>query len=327
MKKAVKVLVFFIIGLIIIVIGLLSYVKLALPNVGNPPELKVKITPVRLERGKYLANHVTICMDCHSTRDWSLYTGPLDSAQFGGGGEVFGKQLGFPGEFISPNITPHNLKYWSDGEIYRAITSGVSKDGHALFPIMPYPNFAKMDTEDIYSLIAYIRSLPVKESQPKVSVADFPMNFIINTIPAAATPQKMPSPNDQVAYGGYLVNAANCNDCHTKKVDGAEVEGMKFAGGFAFNLPNGTIVTSANITPDKATGIGSWTKEQFLARFKAYSDSTYTPRKIAGDEFQTIMPWTMYAGMKTSDLEAVYAYLRTLKPVNNSVVKFARKSD
>lgn len=325
MRKAVKILVFIIIGLVIVAASGLSYVKFGLPNVGNPPELKVEITPARLERGKYLANHVTICMDCHSTRDWSIYSGPIDSTKIGVGGEEFNQQLGFPGEYISPNVTPYHLKDWSDGELYRAITSGVSKDGHALFPIMPYPNFAKMDTEDIYSLIAYIRTLPVNESNPKASKSDFPMNFIINTIPAAATPQKMPSPDDQVAYGGYLVNAASCNDCHTKKVDGAEVEGMKFAGGFAFNLPNGTIVTSANITPDKITGIGSWTKEQFLARFKVYSDSTYTPRKVAADEFQTIMPWTMYAGMKTTDLEAIYAYLRTLKPVNNSVVKFARK--
>ena len=260
MKKIAKVFGYILIILVILSGISLSYVKYGLPDVGDAPDIKVEITPQRIERGAYLANHVTICMDCHSARDWSIYTGPVDRARIGVGGEEFNQELGFPGEFIAPNITPYHLKDWTDGELYRAITSGVSKDGHALFPIMPYPNFAKMDTEDIYSLIAYVRTLPVKETTTKASAADFPMNFIINTIPAAAAPRKIPSPDDQVAYGEYLVNAANCNDCHTKKVDGQEVEGMKFAGGFAFNLPNRTTVTTANITPDKDTGIGNWTK-------------------------------------------------------------------
>lgn len=76
------------------------------------------------------------------------------------GGEFFGPDLGFPGEFYSRNLTPANLRGWTDGEIFRAITAGVNKEGEALFPVMPYRNYSKMDKEDIYDIIAYLRTLP-----------------------------------------------------------------------------------------------------------------------------------------------------------------------
>ena len=77
---------------------------------------------------------------------------------------------------MSPNITPFRLKDWTDAEIYRAITSGVSKDGHPLFPIMPYPAYGTLDSEDIYSVIAYIRSIPSIDYAPSRSNPSFPMN-------------------------------------------------------------------------------------------------------------------------------------------------------
>jgi len=51
---------------------------------------------------------------------------------------------------------------------------------------MPYPNYGRMDKEDIYSMIAYIRSLAPIENEVPESKPDFPMNFIINTIPVKA---------------------------------------------------------------------------------------------------------------------------------------------
>ncbi len=130
-------LVFVLIGLAI----LLFYIKTMLPSVGEPPELKVSMASENIVRGQYLANHVTVCIDCHSTRDWSKFAGPPIIGTEGKGGEVFDQSLGFPGKYVANNITPYHLKDWTDGEIFRAITTGVSKDGRALFPIMPYHNF------------------------------------------------------------------------------------------------------------------------------------------------------------------------------------------
>ncbi len=321
--KLLKILGVLVLVLVVVVAGALTYVSTALPDVGPPPDLKVEITPERLERGEYLAHHVMLCMDCHSTRDWDYFAGPPKHGTEGVGGERFDQAMNFPGKFISRNITPAGIGDWTDGELYRAITSGVSKDGSPLFPIMPYLSYGKMDQEDIYSVMAYIRSLPAIESKPEASEPDFPINFIMRTMPKPAVHSKIPPPTSSTEYGAYLVNAASCGECHTKQVKG-EVVGQPFAGGFEFAFPNGAVNRSANITPHKETGIGGWSKEQFIERFKTYADSSYTPYKVdwQNGEFQTVMPWGMYAHMTEEDLGAIYDYLRTLQPVNNEIVKW-----
>jgi hypothetical protein len=71
------------------------------------------------------------------------------------------------------------------------------------------------------------------------------------------------------------------------------------------------------------TGIGSWTEEAFIKRFKAYADSAgrHIPYVKGGP--QTVMPWTILAGMTEKDLAAIYAYLRTVPAINNPVEKFS----
>lgn len=321
MKKRIGKIVIYVLGaFILIVIALLTYIKTMLPSVGNPPDIKVELTAERIERGKYLANNVMVCMDCHSTRDWSFFSGPPLAGTEGKGGEVFDQKIGFPGKYIASNITPYNLGNWTDGEIFRAITSGVSKDGRALFTIMPHPNYGKLDENDIKSVIAYLRTLEPIEHNSEISQSDFPMNFIINTIPQKAELKPMPPKSDIINYGKYLVTASACNDCHTKQEKGKFV-GEPFAGGFEFKFNDGTVVYSANITPHP-TGIGNWTKEQFVNRFKMYADTSYSQLKIVQGEFQTVMPWTMYSHMTIEDIEAIYAYLMTLNPVDNSVIRF-----
>ena len=319
MKKIIKsILLLLIVG----VISMILYIKFALPDVGQMEYLKIEPTPAKLERGKYLANHVSVCMDCHSTRNWELFSGPLVKGTLGKGGEVFDQKFGFPGSFYSKNITPFGIGNWTDAEVLRAIASGVSKDGKALFPVMPHPHFGQMDKNDLESIIVYLRSLKSIDNVVPESVADFPVNLIINAVPTEAQYSIIPSEKNTVAYGQYLFNAAACTECHTKKEKGNPVDGMELAGGFDLQLATGGIVRSANITQDKATGIGNWTEAQFVSRFKVYADSNYVPNKISKGSFNTVMPWTMYAGMKEQDLKAIYAYLKAVKPIHNNVEKF-----
>jgi hypothetical protein len=63
-----------------------------------------------------------------------------------------------------------------------------------------------------------------------------------------------------------------------------------------------------------------------MARFKQYADSAYVIPGVKPDEFNTIMPWTMYAHMKESDLSAIFTYLQTVKGIPNSVTKFSPAS-
>ena len=322
MKKVFKISGWILLVLLLIVVGLLSYVKLALPNVGAAPEFTIEKTPERVARGQYLANNVTICVDCHSERDWSRFSGPIVAGSFGKGGELFDQQFGFPGSFRARNITPSGISRYTDGELFRVITTGVTKEGKAMFPVMPYHNYGRMDEEDIKSIIAYIRSLPAITNEVPESKADFPMTIIINTIPQKASLTKKPAETDVVNYGKYLVNAAACQDCHTQFEKGKLIEGTEFGGGREFPFPDGSKVRSANISPDATNGIGSWSEEMFLNVFHTNSDSAALTRKATPGEFNTIMPWTMYGNMHTEDLKAIYAYLRTVKPISNKVEKF-----
>lgn len=306
---------------ILLVAAAAAYVKIALPDTGKPESITVSRIPERIENGRYLANHVAVCMDCHSSRDWTAFAGPMKEEGIGGGGEVFNQQMGFPGTFYAPNITPYALKDWTDGELFHAITTGVNKDGRALFPVMAAHRFGKMDREDLYDIIAYIRSLePVQKDVPR-SQPDFPVNFIINTMPQKAAFGKKPSAQDTVRYGAYLINAAGCVDCHSKTDKGSVVPGTEFGGGMEFKMPTG-IVRAPNITADQRTGIGNWTKDAFVQRFKLYADSNYHAPKVEKGSMNTPMPWSMFAGMKERDLEAIHAYLKSLKPIQNQVVKY-----
>jgi mono/diheme cytochrome c family protein len=316
--KAIKIIFITLACIVVLAVASGMYVNFALPNTGEAEKVTIKATPERIARGEYLANHVTVCMDCHSTRNWELYSGPMVKESLGAGGELFDQSMGFPGKIYAPNITPHSLASWTDGEILKAITTGENKDGRALFPLMAYPRFGKMDKEDIYSIIAYIRSLNPINSEIPATELDFPVNLINNTLPKQASFQTIPSETDTVKYGGYLVNAAGCVDCHSKSDKGKIIEGSEFGGGMEFKFPSGTI-TTPNITMHKTNGIGSWAKETFVQRFKMFADSNYKPRNVGRTVDNTPMPWTMYAGMKTADLEAIYAYLKSLKPNDNKV--------
>jgi mono/diheme cytochrome c family protein len=322
MKKIGKILGYAVLILIVVIAGALLYIKFALPNVGAAPVIKIEYSKERVERGRYLANCVTVCMDCHSTRDWSKFAGPLTEGSLGRGGERFDQKTGFPGTYYSKNITPTGISRYSDGELFRLITTGVTKEGRAMFPVMPYDHYAQMDPEDIKSIIAYVRTLSPIESEMPESVSDFPMNFIINTIPKKANPHTIPAKSDQLAYGAYLVNAASCKVCHSRVDKGNVIPELAFSGGREFILGDGSTVRSANLTSDAETGIGKWTEDMFLGKFEVFADTGYKPRTVGPGEFNSIMPWNMYSKMDKEDLAAIYTYIKTIKPISNKVDKF-----
>ena len=107
---------------------------------------------------------------------------------------------------------------------------------------------------------------------------------------------------DLVKRGEYLTHAADCQACHTAP------GGTAFSGGFAFNLPFGTLY-STNITPDKETGIGNYTDAQFLA-------SVHEGLRADGEHLYPAMPYTSYAAMTDADALAIKAYLFTLAPAH-----------
>jgi mono/diheme cytochrome c family protein len=106
----------------------------------------------------------------------------------------------------------------------------------------------------------------------------------------------------QIARGEYLARAADCMVCHTSE------DGRPYAGGFAFNLPFGTLY-STNITPDNATGIGKYTDAQFLVALRRGIRSD-------GAKLYPAMPFTSYTFLTDADGLAIKAYLFSLAPVH-----------
>ncbi len=324
MRRALRWLVGLLVVLVVIIGAGLAYFFSTYPAVAAAEHVQVASTPERVARGKYLFDHVAICVDCHSTRDFTKYAGPIIDGTHGKGGEAFTNEImGTPGDFYARNITPAGISDWTDGEILRAITVGVNKRGDALFPLMPYPNYRQMDREDVEAMIAYLRTLqPITNHVPDRSL-QFPMHLIIRTIPQSAAFVPRPSPSDRVAYGGYLARTASCAECHTLQDQGTPRPGMAFAGGMEFRWPWGGAVRSANVTPDADTGIGTWTEQQFVDKFKAWDNAPAPALSDAEQKENTVMPWRQYAGMTRDDLGAIYAFLRSQAPVVHRVEKFS----
>ncbi|TGL77047.1 c-type cytochrome [Leptospira yasudae] len=312
---------------VLIALGALSFLFLKFPDIGEKEEIKIAHTPEQIERGEYLVKSVAGCMGCHTgDRDPQQLFYPVTHNVGAGNLRMAEDNFGLPGTFYSKNITSAStgLGNWTDTEIFYAITAGVSKDGSPLFPIMPYPNYSQMDKEDIFAIIAYIRTLRPIENKVEKSSVKFPVNLILRTIPKSPEFQKRPDPNDSVAYGKYLTTFAGCDDCHTQRIEGKVVEGMEFAGGTVFPLSTGGKVRGANITPDRKTGIGNWTRESFIARFRANQLRAKNNPTIQAGEFNSVMPWLEYSGMNDQDLGAIFDYLMSLKPVSNSVSIFEK---
>ncbi len=268
-------------------------------------------TPARLERGKYLVEGVLACNHCHSPHDWSKHDASIPA-----GMELAGQDMGstgFPGHVVAPNLTPDpetGSGKWTDDMLARSIREGIGHDGRALF-MMPYQLFSRLSDEDLASVVVYVRSLPpVRNPLPKTEII-FPVKYIIKNGPQPIT-QPVPAPDlsTQLKRGSYLVNVTGCVECHTA-VDNHHnaVSGMDFGGGQVFEGAWGK-VASANLTPDPS-GIPYYDEAFFLKTIRTgYAGSR---------QINQFMPWWVYRNMNDEDLAAIFAYLKTVKPVHHRV--------
>lgn len=328
MKKIIRVL---LVLALLLIAGLAVYMATFEPARRPAPDEKVEITPARVERGRYLAHHVTDCFGCHADRDWTRYAGPVKGRP-GVGGGCLTAQMGAPGLVCAPNITPDvdtGLGSWTDGEILRATREGIGRDGEALFPLMPYEEFRRMSDEDARSIVAYLRTVePVRSSPPRTNL-DFPVGFFIKMVPKPLDgPVPEPDRTDTVRHGEYLADIAGCKFCHSP-VDRKQrvIPGRLLSGGHTFRGPWGE-VSAPNLTAHE-TGLGDRSQRsrlEFIAIFRSFSDPMTVAARVGDgkDGRNTPMPWYAYAGMTDADLGAIYDYLHSLPPVENRVERFPR---
>src|SRR5580704_4729038 len=119
-----------------------------------------------------------------------------------------------------------------------------------------------------------------------------------------------------VERGSYLVNTIlACGNCHTPKgPTGAAMADRELSGGLAFTTP-AFDATAANITPDRETGIGTWSDDD-IKRALSTGDRPAHAR-LPGVPLAAVMPAGFYKAILPHDLNAIVAYLRTVKPVRN----------
>ncbi|MGD8922815.1 MAG: c-type cytochrome [Candidatus Zixiibacteriota bacterium] len=151
------------------------------------------------------------------------------------------------------------------------------------------------------------------------------------------------SHEDLVKRGAYLVSFSGCNDCHSPKImtdQGPRPDPSRLLSGQPANepipefprgmiTPNGWMAATnsnmtawagpwgisfaANLTPDQVTGIGAWTEEAFI-------NALHTGKHLGrGRAILPPMPWIDIGKMSDDDLKAVFAYLQSLKPIQNQV--------
>lgn len=276
---------------------------------GTVSRLTFERTAARLERGRYIVEGPAHCFQCHSEVNWQA-PGAQPKAGKKGGGTVFPEQ-GMEW-LVAPNISPDvktGAGTWTDEQFARAIREGIGHDGRRLFPMMPYMNFRQMSDEDLASVIVYVRSLdPVRNAVPKTTL---PEVVKASLPPHQPVTEAVPGPDmsNPVARGKYLVTLGNCMMCHTPMKDGQPITELAFAGGLSFNGPWGQ-VTSANITPDPS-GISYYDEKLFIEVLRT--------GHVGARKLNSIMPWGYFRNMTDEDLKAIFAYLRTVPPVQHRV--------
>lgn len=258
------------------------------PGAPAAPDLTVAGAPEQIARGEYLVN--VSCVGCHSAPgpDGKPVRGQLLS----GGYDLTGLEgFGFIGQMTPENLTPGGkLGGYTDGEMFRALRHGVSKDGRALamMSLMPYRQLSDEDTE---SIVAYLRSLPPAETT--LPTGDN-INFIgaamagagmFGTVPEPATEAiTAPAEGATAEYGKYVATYGECRGCHGPDM-------------------TGTAATSVSpAIPNPRPLVGTLSPEQFV-------DMMRSGVRPGNSPFPDSMPWENASEMTDDDLAALYAYL------------------
>lgn len=256
----------------------------------DEPALAVPADAAAIARGEHLAV-IRGCADCHGT-------------------DLGGKVLveSFPvGRIAGPNLTRGRGGIGDPDPVRleRAIRHGIGVDGHLLI-YMPATDFAGLSDADIGDLMAYVASRPPVDRSvpPPVAGPLIRVLFLLGKAPLAyglqidphAKHVAMMEAAPTAEYGRYL--AQGCTGCHRPSFTGGHVPGTP-----------PSFADAANITTDPVRGIGKWTKADFYNVLRH-------GKKPDGKNVDAFMPWRALGTMSDTEIDALWAYLRTVPPGN-----------
>lgn len=307
---------------------LLAGIGAAYISMSGIPSYDVKITPeisalrtprdsAHVARGAKIA--ALLCQECHSGPDGKMT------------GKVMAEVPKPFGTIASRNITRDTeigIGNWTDGELYYFLRTGIRRDGSWAPPFMP--KLSRVADDDIYSIIAWLRSddprlAPDRREYPPTEY-NFLVKLLANTIfLAPPMPEKtivVPDSTDKVALGKYLADGLmECYACHSgdmMKIDPDNPPNSYgyYGGGIEMQNLEGEAVRSANITMDKQTGIGNWTEQQFI-------DAVKYGKNPRGGSLQ--YPMTPRTVLSDTEVSAIYAFLKTVPVRSHSVDRYKQK--
>jgi hypothetical protein len=253
------------------------------------------------ERGKVMV--YSVCGGCHYNKSDNKFIGmPMHEVP------------GFMGKVYSANLTnskSHGIPpHYSDAELRYLLKTGIARDGRFL-PYMLRPNMAD---EDLNAIIVYLRSgdPPVAAGDTTIGITHLnPVGKLIMNMTGKPLPYKpgikRPSENNPVATGRYLVDNIGCFHCHSHSLTSLnylnpEQSKGYMAGGIKFKDPQGNKIYASNLTPDKQTGIGNFTKSAFR---KAVKDGE-------GPDGKLHPPMPEFKRLNDREVDAIYSYLQTI---------------
>lgn len=262
----------------------------------------------QFERGRYLVSAGS-CRACH--------TKP--------GGAPFAGGVAFVTDFgtvYSTNITSHEsgIGGWTEEDFIRAMREGVSADGTHLYPVFPYPSFARVKEEDLQAIWTFISRIPPVQSPAPENDLEFPYKYRtllglwkwrhLDDAPFAPDNAK----SDAFNRGAYLVQGlAHCGSCHSPRTMlGAEDADLALSGGaYNDNVEPGKLRrwSAVNLTP-APDGLGAWSKDdisQYLKTGHSNAAGTFGPmnKVIVGNSSQ----------LSQSDVDAIATYLSEIAPI------------
>jgi plastocyanin len=269
-----------------------------------PEPVETRSRPV--VRGEYLFQ-ASGCAECHTAPDGP----PL------AGGRRMATEFGV---FHVPNITPDRetgIGGWSEQDFVRSMKDGLSPEGEPYFPAFPYPWYTRIYAFDLSDLWAYLKTVePVRNAVPPHDLSfRFGQRALVHGWrlldfergPAPAHPARSRLWN----RGSYLVNAlAHCGACHTTKTSlGTYRDGMFLAG--SDQIPGGHV--APNITPDRETGIGTWSEDDIVRLLE--TGETPDGGFVHGPMAEVVAQRT--APLTEEDRRAIVEYLVSLPPVRH----------
>ncbi|MGH7995145.1 MAG: c-type cytochrome [Opitutaceae bacterium] len=254
----------------------------------SPPD--VPTDPAAIARGRHIAA-IRGCVDCHG-------------ADMGGGEVMDNSAMGL---VYAPNLTRGRgglPPSFSDEDFVRAIRHGIGLGGRPLF-FMPSEDYARFTTEDMGDVIAFVKALPPVDRTnlpmrigpvARMLLATGKMRLAAEEIDHATLRPSQVTPGPTAAYGRYL--SATCTSCH----------GSNFSGG---KIPIGPPdwPPAANLTP--AGQLNGWTEADFIRTVR-------TGHRPDGTELSPVMP-RAFGEMSNTELQALWAFLRTLPPAPTGV--------